>query len=91
MSHSNSKSISSGSSSPPAQPRGTGVKKKNLSLTDASLNTIEELKAETDAATTAEVVRRALAFYAMAVKKQKEGGSFLYRDRSGTDNAFIFL
>ena len=74
-----------------APSRPSGVKKKNLSLTDASLNTIEELKAATDAATAAEIVRRALAFYAMAIRKQQEGGRILYRDRDGTTNGFVFL
>lgn len=81
-----------GKSSASAAPtRSSAVRKKNLSLTETSLNTIEELKVETDAATAAEIVRRAIAFYAMAVKKQKEGGRILYRDRDGTDNAFVFL
>src|ERR1700761_917150 len=38
------------------RPRISGVKKKSLSLTEKSLNTIEELKAETDAATATEIV-----------------------------------
>jgi hypothetical protein len=60
-----------------------GVRKKNLSLNEASLNTIERLKVETDAATAAEIVRRALRFYELAVEKQKEGGRIFYENGDG--------
>lgn len=65
------------------------VRKKNLSLTEKSLSTIEELRMTTDAATDAEIVRRALAFYVRAVRSEKEGGRILYQDRDG-NNALVF-
>jgi hypothetical protein len=75
----------------PASAKTQGTKKKNLSLTDASLNAIEILKASTDAATAAEIVRRALAFYEMAVQRQKAGDRILFRGPDGTDTAVVIL
>jgi hypothetical protein len=75
----------------PASAKSRGMKKKNLSLTDVSLNTIEDLKSSTDAATAAEIVRRALAFYSMAVQRQKAGDRIVFRGPDGTDTAVVIL
>lgn len=91
MPRSTSKPVGEGTSASARSRASQAKRRKNLSLNDQSLDTIEQLKTSTDATTATEIVRRALKFYAMAVEKEREGGRILYEDRNGKGVGFILL
>jgi hypothetical protein len=91
MPRSTSKSAADNTRSAESGPTAKTKKRKNLSLNDQTLDTIEQLKQSTDAATAAEIVRRALKLYAMAVEKERAGGRILCEDADGKGIGFVVL
>lgn len=63
---------------------GKPVKERlNLALPTASMASIDNLQDMTDAATTSEVIRRAIKLYEAIVANQKAGKQLVFRDPTG--------
>jgi len=68
-----------------------GKRRRNWSLPEATVQSIQSIRAQTDAGTDTEVIKRALKLYELAVKNQKAGVKVIFRDENGNDSAVIFL
>lgn len=63
----------------------------HLELDSVAKKQLEETKIATRAATSAEVVRRALALYATVVEHQRDGGVVIFKFRDGSEERLMFL
>lgn len=71
--------------------RASDKSRRNWSLPPATVQSIQSIRAQTDAGTDTEVIKRALRFYELAVQNQKLGMKVIFRDQDGNDSSVIFL
>ncbi len=67
-----------------ATPRYDDPRRVQLDLPPKAFERLQRLKAETEAATYAEVMKNALKLYAAAVEQEKAGSKFMIQNKDGT-------
>jgi hypothetical protein len=67
-----------------AKARDDDPRRVQLDLPPKAFERLQRLKADTEAATYAEVMKNALKLYAAAVEHQKEGSKFMIQNNDGT-------
>ena len=76
----------------PKEPGGSGRKRRvQFDFSQRSVEHLEYLRKITDAASWAEVVRRALGLYEVFVEHRNSGGSVIFRDSSGAEREILLL
>lgn len=65
------------------------VKRVQLDLAEKSLARLQELRARTEAASYAEVIKNALRLYEAVVDETEAGGTFMVKQRDGQMKEYV--
>lgn len=70
---------------------GAALKRVQFDLTEKSMGRLQELKAKTEAASYAEVVKNALRLYDAVISETESGNAFMVRTPSGEMKEYVIF